>query len=366
MTTQNVRELAEYKVAVALMNYMSPCLMLLGLVGNTIVFVVLAKSSMRETTTSLYLRFLAVFDSLVLYVGLMRHWIIYLVEYDIRDYSPVVCKIHTWGNYWAIHTSAWLLVSVTLERCFSVWFPHKVKMICTRRKTYTIIITIMLVLATLNAHYLYGLGEYIETIENETFADTCDSMYSDYYDFELLIWPWVDICIYSVFPSSILIMCNISIIYKVVTSSRQVLHHDFSNGNSIQNRSVASRQSQSSSLTVMLLSVSFTYVVCTTPFSIFVIYSNVFAPGEYESAHDQAVDKLVWSVVNMLQYTNNCINFILYCVSGKRFRNELSGLCSRQDRSNPEIYSVPLSNSGTNTTSTAGPSFGSTSIFSAN
>ncbi|XP_041363568.1 neuropeptide SIFamide receptor-like [Gigantopelta aegis] len=265
-------------------------------------------------------------------VGLMRWWIIYLVEYDIRDYSPVVCKIHTWGAYWTIHTSAWLLVAVTLERCFSVWYPHKVKMTCTRRKTYTIIITIMLVLATLNAHYLYGLGEYIETIDNETFVDTCTGTSDDYYDFELFIWPWVDFCIYSVFPSSILIMCNISIIYKVVSSSRQVLRDDFSNGSSIQNRSAASRQSQSSSLTAMLLSVSFTYVVTTTPFCIFTIYSNVFSYDGYDSDQHEAVEKLVLSVVNMLQYTNNCINFILYCISGKRFRNELSGLCFRQDR----------------------------------
>ncbi|XP_041363509.1 B2 bradykinin receptor-like [Gigantopelta aegis] len=238
MVMPDNRELAEYKVAVALWKYMSPCLMLLGLVGNTLSFVVLSKSSMRKTTTSLYLRFLAVFDSLVLYSGLMRHWIIYITVYDIREYNSAVCKIHT------------------------------------------------------------------------------------------------------VIPSTILTICNTSIIYKVVSSSRHILQNDSSSGNSIQRRSVSSRRNKASFLTAMLLTTSFTYVVCTTPFCIYSIYKKMLGPSQYDTPQDKAVDELVRLVVNMLQYTNNCINFMLYCVSGKRFRDELSVLCSRQERRRFEIYSV--------------------------
>nr|KAG5696512.1 hypothetical protein BaRGS_021048 [Batillaria attramentaria] len=31
--------------------------------------------------------------------------------------------------------------------------------------------------------------------------------------------------------------------------------------------------------------------------------------------------KLAWAVTNMLWYTNSAVNFLLYCVSGTRFRN---------------------------------------------
>ncbi|XP_041363497.1 G-protein coupled receptor 183-like [Gigantopelta aegis] len=337
MTTEGYQELEEYKVAVALWKYMSPCLLILGLVGNTLSFVVLSKSSMRETTTSLYLRFLAVYDSLVLYMGLMRWWIIYLIEYDIREYSVVVCKIHTWGAYWTTHTSAWLLVSVTVERCFSVWFPHKVKIICIKRNTYVIIATIMLVFAMLNSHYFYGLGNYVEMIDNETEVKHCEQINDAYYNFEVFIWPWIDLCIYSVIPSSILTFCNIAIIHKVVSSSRQTLQND---------SSISSRRRQASSLTVMLLLVSFTYVVCTTPYCIYLIYENSFTPDEYANAREEAVAGLVWLVVTMLLYTNNSINFILYSVSGKRFRDELSVLCSRQDGRSSEIYIVRVKDTG--------------------
>ena len=319
---------------------MSPCLITLGFIGNSLVFIVFNKSSMRQTTCSIYLRFLAVFDSLVLCVNLVRYWIIHVTDYDLRDYSAAVCKIHTWATYWVSYTSAWLLVSVTVERCVSVWFPHKVKTFCTKRKTYIIIIAIILIMALINAHYLYGLGDKYDTEENVTY---CDSIFDGHYDFETFIWPWVDLSIYSLLPSTILSVCNTSIIFKVISSNRRILRDSSVSGNSTQNGSLAFRRYQQSSLTAMLITTSIIYVVCTTPFCIFVIYSNNSTYEFLESSQEMAVDELLWAAVNMLQFTNNCINFILYCVSGRRFRAELKGLCCRQEQRRSVIYNVPPS-----------------------
>ena len=319
---------------------MSPCLIIFGLMGNSLVFVVLTKSSMKKTTCSLYLRFLSVFDSLVLCVSLMRYWTAYITLYDIRSYSSGVCKIHTWATYWTSHTSAWLLVSVTVERCVSVWFPHKVKMFCTKRKTYTIIISIILVTALISSHYFYGIG--LNIVENESY---CVGMYADYSNFETFAWPWVDLCIYSLFPSTILFICKISIIYKVVHTNRGIVQNDSSNGNDFQNSSATtSRRSQESSLTAMLLITSITYIVCTTPLCVFIIYNTITSLEIFKSPLIKAVGELVWAVTNMLQFTNNSINFILYCVSGRRFREELKYLCYRKQQRRPVIYSVPPAN----------------------
>ncbi|XP_041363533.1 growth hormone secretagogue receptor type 1-like [Gigantopelta aegis] len=327
----------EYKVSVALWKYLSPCLMVVGLVGNVLAIIVLSRPSMKRTTTSLYLRFLAAFDSLVLYTGLMRQWFMHLLDYDIREHNSVACKIHTWVVYWATYTSAWLLVSVTLERCVSVWFPHKVKLIFTKRKTYIIIVTVIVFMAGLSAHYLFGRGFIIKTEDNETIVDLCDNISENYNYFDLEIWSWVDYSIYSVIPSFILAVCNISIIYRVVSISRHGLQNE--NENTIQNRSVSSRKSQASSLTAMLLITSTTYVICTTPFCMFVIFTNV-----YIQQLPTDVDELVWASVNMIQYINNCVNFILYCASGRRFRDELRNLCFRHKRRRPEIYSIRTKN----------------------
>ena len=327
---------------------MSPCLIIFGMVGNSLVFVVLTKSSMRQTTCSIYLRFLAVFDSLVLCVNLVRYWIIHVTDYDLRDYGAAVCKMHTWAAYWVSYTSAWLLVSVTVERCVSVWFPHKVKTFCTKRKTYIIIIAIILIMALINAHYLYGLGDKYDTEENVTF---CDSIYEGHYNFFTFIWPWVDLSIYSLLPSTILTVCNISIIFKVISSNRRILRDNSVRGNSTQNGSLAFRRYQQSSLTAMMLTTSIIYVVCTTPFCIYVIYSANITFEFWDNSQEKAVDDLLWAAVNILQFTNNSINFILYCVSGKRFRDELKGICCRREQRHPVIYNVPTSSNCTRDTS---------------
>ena len=326
---------------------MSPCLIIFGLVGNSLVFVVLTKSSMRQTTCSIYLRFLAVFDSLVLCVNLVRNWIFHITDYDFRDYSAAVCKIHTWATYWTSYISAWLLVSVTVERCVSVWFPHKVKTFCTKRKTYIIIIAIILIMALINAHYLYGLGVVIDTAENFTY---CGSIYDGHFYFDTFIWPWVDLCIYSLLPSTILSVCNISIIFKVISSNRRIISDSSVSGNSTHNGSLTFRRYQQSSLTAMMLTTSIIYVVCTTPFCIHVIYYANLTVELLEYSQEDAVDELLWAAVNMLQFTNNSINFILYCVSGKRFRDELKGICCRREQRHPIIYNVPVTRNCTRDT----------------
>ena len=325
----------EYKIGDGLWIYMSPCLMTFGLVGNILVFVVLSTSSMRRTTTSLYLRFLAVVDVMVLYTALLKTWIYYVFEYDIREQNSIVCKIHIWVSFWTDYTSTWLLVAVTLERCVSVWFPHKVKLIFTKHKTYIIIVSIMVFMALLSSHFLYGVGLNVKTTDNETVVEFCDFISQSYYNFHRYIWPWIDYCFYSVFPSFILVFCNIAIIYRVKVSSQHILRNESSNSNAIHNRSVASRKSQASSLTAMLLITSTAYVVLTTPVCVMVIYKNIFG-----SDLDDAMQSLVWAILSMMQYMNNCVNFVLYCVTGTRFRAELRNLCCRSKQRQQVVYII--------------------------
>ncbi len=56
--------------------YGSPVLIIIGTVGNLLSAVVMLRQNLRKCTTSLYLLVLAVVDTLVLYTGLLRHWIL--------------------------------------------------------------------------------------------------------------------------------------------------------------------------------------------------------------------------------------------------------------------------------------------------
>ena len=176
---------------------------------------------------------LAVVDIMTLCTTLLKTSILFLFEYDIRKHNSIVCKIHIWGSFWTDYTSTWLLVAVTLERCVSVWFPHKVKLIFTKHKTYIIIVSIMVFMALLSSHFLYGVGLNVKTTDNETVVDFCDFISQSYSNFQLYIWPWIDYCFYNVLPAIILVFCNIAIIYRVNVSSQHILRNESSNDNAI-------------------------------------------------------------------------------------------------------------------------------------
>ena len=73
------------------------------------------------------------------------------------------------------------------------------------------------------------------------------------------------------------------------------------------------------SLTIMFLAVSITFLCLITP-SISIFISETYWPTD---AHSQAKLKLAFVATDILSQLNHCINFFLYILTGRRFRQEL-------------------------------------------
>ena len=70
--------------------------------------------------------------------------------------------------------------------------------------------------------------------------------------------------------------------------------------------------------TVMLVTVSMTFVILTGPLSVFYVITNDPPP-------------LAYAITIILTYMNHSINAVLYCISGSRFRSELiDTICCRR------------------------------------
>ncbi len=94
-------------------------------------------------------------------------------------------------------------------------------------------------------------------------------------------------------------------------------------------RKKSSRDSRSDTqLVIMLLFVSFAFLVLTLPLN---IRSIVYAFGfSLDSTNQElAQTSLVVAITSRLMMTNSAINFWLYCLSGKRFRQDLKSFVSR-------------------------------------
>ena len=72
-----------------------PIILALGLVGNTISFVVFSRAKLRKMSLNLFLRLIAVTDSLALLCATARLIFIYVTDgNDFQNVSAFACKIY--------------------------------------------------------------------------------------------------------------------------------------------------------------------------------------------------------------------------------------------------------------------------------
>ncbi len=81
-------------------------------------------------------------------------------------------------------------------------------------------------------------------------------------------------------------------------------------------------------LTVMLLCVTFVFVLLTMPqYTRYIVYT--FLPMDGDSA-TFATFVLIYHITNKAFYTNSAVNFWLYVASGSKFRHDLKRLCCKR------------------------------------
>ena len=90
---------------------------------------------------------------------------------------------------------------------------------------------------------------------------------------------------------------------------------------------------ENSRITIMLLTVSFVFLVLTMPVNMTMVAAKLH-PGSKNDKNVQVDFRLIQTMAELLMYTNHSVNFFLYCAIGQKFRQNLYRLFSRCRRSN--------------------------------
>ena len=293
-----------------IMKLSPPILLVLGTLGNAFSIIVLQRKALQATSSALYLTALAVVDTVVLYIGLLHYWTLGLGAYDIRNLSGGVCKLHTFLLYTFNDMSVWILVAVTFQRLVSVRFPLQAKTIATRKVAKMSILVFFILLSVVNSHFFWTLDVKSMVVGNITRKE-CTVSDMEHMDFLVTAWPWVDFCVFSFVPFLLLLVSNSAIIYQIVVNSPNRTR--MASGNVDFNVS---------GMTTMLVAISIVFLLLTSPVVIYFIGRPYWI-----QTNDQRVHAQLWLfgvISHLLQYTNNAVNFILYCVTGPVFRRELA------------------------------------------
>ncbi|XP_052077875.1 psychosine receptor-like [Mytilus californianus] len=290
-----------------LWTYVSPVLILVGVFGNCLSIAVLRKMRFWRRTPLFLLVVLAITDITVLLDGLLRYWINYAFEIDIRTLSDASCKINLFVIYFAMQYSSWILVCMIIDRFLKTNFPFLYMRVATMKKTCLIVLILFIILVGIDLHFFWTNG----IIDGE-----CDDLNEKYHNFGEFVFVYIDIVILSALPFLIMLILNV-FIYRALKR-----HHEFRSASVVQSRCSrrrGNRRQFSKKLTRMLLFNSAYFLLSTVPISVYFIYDSYV---KFKDDLNNARKDVAWSVLYLFQYSNYSLNFVWYTAYNKVFREK--------------------------------------------
>lgn len=311
----------------------SPVLLVVGLSGNLFALLVGLGSRLRHVVPTRYLVAIAAADTGALVFGLLPTWLRHAFNYDVvAAGGDVVCKFRDAIRYTSQDASIWLVCSFTFDRLVAVQWPLKRNRLRPETLATTSVCVVVTLAVVKNVHIMWTRSWMGGETGNTSVAainvtalllagvDTRRCVARPEYDyFETQIRPWLVLLTANVIPFAFLVACNTAIIRRLVgarTARRSLLHQMNPHvGRRLKGAAEPDCGGHIGRLTSTCLAVSITFLVLVSPSIV------LLAVRSFRTDSDRL--ELAWAATSLLNYTNNAVNFYLYCLTGSRFRAEV-------------------------------------------
>ncbi len=144
-------------------------LIFVGTIGNFLIFFTTFQINPKENnTTFIFLRFLAITDWITLFFFNLDSFTLPVYEIYLENISVVSCKWVDFLQFASFQASAWLLVSLSLDRCLSVVFVNWHRLYFNKKRAYFVAAAVVIVDVLINIHILFTFGESDIVFNDET------------------------------------------------------------------------------------------------------------------------------------------------------------------------------------------------------
>lgn len=304
-------------------------IVIFAIIGNSLIIIIMLNKQLTKLPISIYLLSLAISDTCVLLFDNFIIWIdLMLYKLSKNTIQKLTeCKIY-YIHYTAAVVSAWLIVSISMDRCLSVIYPtnYRVKVFLSKKSVIIRVIILILLAILINLNYLIQIKSP-DSARDECFASGSNQVWSRY------IWPRLFTFIYSIIPSILLIVFNTLIINKAKNSRINVATNSF--------KTISSSNKGHLNKTIFTLCMS--YVLMTLPPNIFhIINADVIESSDFDSFngtfnkqsdidefnHKQKI-VLIARILELFMNSYHAVNFFLYILTSKTFRDQFFLLFNR-------------------------------------
>ena len=306
----------------------------IGLIGNTLSFAVLHKSTGENVGTYL-LEALALADNMFLVISVCRD-----ANYIISNYYNLslqyyqVFQTYIWplGNITQMWT-VWVIVIVAGNRYFAVCRPMDAPRLCTK---YNVQLEILTMAGAVCVYNFLRFFEYRYVLHNVTIVDNNNmtswnakmenmgiasiSLYNILYEnvcYDLFVF---------ILPLVIIIYLNVHMLrgFKIAQRDRSTLTSQSSN--------------DVNNITLVTFVIIIAFVVCQTPATINHILYYTFGRKQMLTCTPY---KLYFLMSNIFVLINSSLNFFIYCLLRRQFQRQLpmlfAGICSRHNHQETTI-----------------------------
>ena len=295
-----------YVVIVIVGKYISLCIFILGWITNILAIIALQTKTYRGTTTGFLLTAVAVADigSVTTLTG--HFWIWYHLGIELTSLSSTGCRLYTFCMFISLHISACSLALITVIRTLCVCKPFLVNVIFSLKNTRVAWGVMATVIIALDVNILWMMhiedGECAINVER--------------YGWGWAVAGWViHFVLGSAGPFLIMLPCNAVIFTQIV---RKTLWRR----NATPSTTNTPRAASVTSTSVMCLVNSVAFIILTAPHVMYALTSGFYEDGDIGTL-------LQFHIFWTLYAMNSCINFLLYSVASRKFRQAFKQLVRR-------------------------------------
>ena len=285
--------------------YISLCIFILGWITNILAIIVLQTKTYRGTTTGFLLTAVAVADIGSATTTTLQSWIWYHQGIEITSISPIGCRLYSFCMFLSLHVSAWSLTLTTIVRTVAVRKPFLVKVIFSRKRTVIAWSSIMFVILALDVNILWIMD-----------IDESGKCKVDISEFGWAVAGWTtQLIMGSAGPFLIMVPCNVAVFIQIIRKTMWRREH------ATPSTTSTARATGLTSTSVMCLANSVAFIMLTAPHAIYVMYRFT---GNFQDSHVRT--NLQYHIYWILYAMNSCVNFFLYSVASRKFRQAFKKL----------------------------------------
>ncbi|XP_064599485.1 kappa-type opioid receptor-like [Liolophura sinensis] len=297
--------LPDVRIATTMQRYVPPILTLIGTLGNIFLLVVMRHKDFGTLSVFVYLRALAVSNTVVLYVSTLVPWACFMASQPhIADWTDWGCRLWTFVVNVLGHSPVWFAVGMVIDRYIVVWHPNKALEICSVFISKIVIITILTGLTTISVHamWTYELDNFICVIPQ----------YPD--DIHSMAWPWIWDTFYYFLPLLSILMFSVLTLMGFCLKKIPQGH-----------RSPNRPDEKEATITTLILCMTF-FLLAAPATTVKIMESQIPDSWLYDIVILRQV-QITRSLVQMLSAVNNAITFFVVVIVSSSFRLNIKRLC---------------------------------------